>query len=102
MPDANPISGPYSVTPEPYHSKFGKYSKVVIVSATANNPFTATGSYANPIGVSTNDNVATALITFKDGGNVTTADMLSGMIYPFNVLTVSGTFSAGKHVHVYY
>lgn len=102
MPNANPISGPYTAPAASYHTSSDKYSRVVIVSATANNPFTATGSFSNPIGISTNDNVATAVITFKNGSNITTADMASGVIYPFDVYTVAGTFTAGKHVHLYY
>lgn len=96
------VQPPYNYTALPYHDGFGQYSKVVIVSATSNNPFTATGSFSNPVGVSTNDNVATALIYFKNGGNITTADMATGVIYPFQISYVSGTFSAGKHIHVYY
>lgn len=99
---SNPVQPPYNYTALPYHTGFNQYSKVVIVSASTNNPFTATGSFANPIGISTNDTVATALIYFKDGGNITTADMAPGVIYPFQVSYVSGTFSSGKHIHLYY
>lgn len=103
MPDANPISGPYSEVPATaYHIGSDKYSKVVKVSVSVNNPFTATGSFSNPIGISTNDTTSLVLITFKNGGNVSPSDMTPGVIYPFDVLTVSGTFTAGKHVHLYY
>ena len=102
MAAENPIQPPYNYTALPYHTGFNQYSKVVIVSANTNNPLTTTGSFANPIGISTNDNVTTALIYFKDGGNITTADMTSGVIYPFQVSYVSGTFSSGKHIHLYY
>jgi len=102
MPDANPISGPYSVPATPYHSNVGKYSRVIISSATVNNPFTATGSFANPIGISTNDNVATVRIRFKDGSDVTTADLAPGVIYPFDIQSISGSYTAGKHCHIYY
>jgi hypothetical protein len=103
MPDANPISGPYTGVPATtYHASSDKYSKVVKVSVNTNNPFTATGSYSNPIGVSTNDNSTLVLLTFKNGDSVSPADMTSGVIYPFDILTVSGTFTAGKYVHLYY
>lgn len=99
---SNPIQPPYNYTTTPYHNRYGQYSKVVNVTQAVNNPFTATGSFANPIGVSTNDSVATVLVYFKDGGNITTADMASGVIYPFQISYISGTFSSGKHIHVYY
>jgi hypothetical protein len=102
MAGENPISGPYSVTPGPYHAKSDKYSRVIISSASTNNPFTATGSFANPLGISTDDNTAAVIITFKDGGNVTTMDLAPGVIYPFDILTISGTYSSGKHCHIYY
>lgn len=102
MANANPISGPYSAPQVPYHADYGEYTSVVIVSATSNNPFTATGSFSNPRGVSTNDNAATAVITFKNGSSITAADMASGVIYPFDILSVSGTFTTGKRITVYY
>ena len=102
MAGENPISGPYSVPAAAYHAKSDKYSRVIISSASTNNPFTATGSFANPIGISTNDNVATVLITFKNGSNITTADLAPGVIYPFDIQSISGSYTAGKHCHIYY
>ena len=102
MADTNLISGPYSVPATMYHNNVGKYSRVIISSASTNNPFTATGSFANPIGISTNDTTALVLITFKDGSNVTTADLATGVIYPFDVQSISGSYTAGKHCHIYY
>jgi hypothetical protein len=99
---STPVQPPYNFPLTTYHTAYGQYSRVVNVTQTVNNPFTATGSFSNPIGVSTNDNVATALIYFKGGGNITTADMAPGVIYPFQVSYVSGTFTNGKHIHVYY
>jgi hypothetical protein len=101
MPDANPVNPIYSYQ-NAYHAPVGKYSKVIISSATENNPFTATGSFANPIGISTNDNVAAVVIRFKDGSNITSADLAPGVIYPFDVQSISGSYSSGKHCHIYY
>jgi hypothetical protein len=102
MAGENPISGPYSAPAAVYHAKNAKYSKVVISSASVNNPFTATGSFANPLGISTNDNTASVSIVFKNGSSITTADLAPGVIYPFDILTISGTYSSGKHCHIYY
>jgi|688.fasta_scaffold1201032_1 hypothetical protein len=102
MAGENPISGPYSAPASIYHAKSDKYSRVVISSATVNNPFTATGSFANPLGISTNDNTASVSIVFKNGSSITTADLAPGVIYPFDILIISGTYTAGKHCHIYY
>jgi hypothetical protein len=50
---SNPISGPYSAPAASYSSAISnsKYSRVVHVSGSLNNPFTATGSNANPAGI---------------------------------------------------
>ena len=51
MPDANPISGPYSVPVAVYHqSNAAQYVRTVRVTATTNNPLVLTGSYANNSG----------------------------------------------------
>ena len=51
MPDANPISGPYSVPVTVYHqSNAAQYVRTVRVTATTNNPLVLTGSYANNAG----------------------------------------------------
>ena len=49
---SNPTSGPYSAPAASYSSTLSnsKYSRVVHVSGSLNNPFTATGSNANPAG----------------------------------------------------
>lgn len=48
----NPISGPYTAPAASYSSvrSNSAYSRVVHVSGSLNNPFTATGSNANPAG----------------------------------------------------
>ena len=51
MPETtNPISGPYSAPAATYNSSKinATYSRTVRVTATANNPFNATGSFLNP------------------------------------------------------
>ena len=54
MPDANPISGPYSAPAQSYTTVAGasaaEYTRTVRVTATLNNPLTLTGSYANNTG----------------------------------------------------
>ena len=51
MSEANPISGPYSVPVTAYHQvNAAQYVRTVRVTATTNNPFTLTGSYANNAG----------------------------------------------------
>jgi len=51
MPDANPISGPYSVAIAAYHQpNAATYTRTVRVTATTNNPLTLTGSFANNAG----------------------------------------------------
>lgn len=51
MPDANPISGPYSVAITAYHQpNAAQYVRTVRVNATTNNPLTLTGSFANNAG----------------------------------------------------
>ena len=102
MPDANPISGPYSAPAKTYHNGPAKYQKIV----TVNNgmlPFTATGSYAGSIGVSTNDNSGTVTLIFANGGGQTTlSDFTNNVIYELGVYQISGSLSGGKHVHLYY
>jgi len=44
----NPVPGPYTTTATPYHQvNTAKYVRAIRVTATQNNPFTLTGSFAN-------------------------------------------------------
>ncbi len=47
----NPVSGPYSAPASRYHQGRGaEYVRTIRVTATQNNPFTLTGSFANNTG----------------------------------------------------
>lgn len=106
MPDANPISGPYTAPYKPYHNGPAKYQRIVTVD-NGMLPFTATGSYAGPIAMSTNDNSGTVTITLADGnggngGTTTLSDFANNVIYELGLYQISGSLAGGKHVHVYY
>jgi hypothetical protein len=71
MPDANPISGPYTVPAYNYTSAdapntAADYSRTVRVTGSLNNPLTLTGSYANNAGFIIM-NTGSVYLTAKDG-----------------------------------
>lgn len=75
MPDANPISGPYTVPAYNYTSAnapntAADYSRTVRVTGSLNNPLTLTGSYANNAGFIIM-NTASVFLTTKDGTQYT-------------------------------
>lgn len=103
---ANPVSGPYSAPYRTYHYGPAKYQRILTVDSSLL-PFTATGSYASPIAVSTNDNSSTITLTLADsyngnGGATTLSDFANNVIYELGVYRISGSLSSGKHVHLYY
>jgi hypothetical protein len=66
MPDANPISGYYGASAQPYHSSNpGKYNRTVLATAT----FIATGSYAGCVAFYQSGSSA-ATVTLLNGGTV--------------------------------
>lgn len=103
----NPISGPYNAPTRTYHSGPAKYQRVVTVTG-AMLPFTATGSYAGSIALSTNDNSNTVTITLADGngngggGEIALPDLANNVIYEFGAYYISGSLASGKHVHLFY
>jgi len=106
MPNANPIQGPYSAPARTYHSGPAKYQRIITVD-NAMLPFTATGSYAGVIGMSTNDNSNTITLTLADngtgnGGQMSLSDFSNNIIYDLGVYRISGSLSTGKHVHLFY
>lgn len=103
MPNANPISGPWPVTGAPkYHPGPAKYQKIVTVT-NGMLPFTATGSYASPIGISTNDNSGTVALLFpNNGGSTSLSDFSNNTIYELGIYQITGSLSGDKHVHLYY
>jgi hypothetical protein len=107
MPNANPISGPYNSPYTRYHKGPAKYQKIVTVTNSML-PFTATGSFAGSIGVSTNDNAQSVWLTLADGngvgggGTTTMSDFSNNVIYELGVYSISGSLSGDKHIHLYY
>lgn len=102
----NPISGPYDAPARTYHSGPAKYQRVVTVTNSML-PFTATGSFAGPIALSTNDNSNAVTIMLADnyngsGGSVTLPDLSNNVIYEFGAYYISGSLSANKHIHLFY
>jgi len=104
---ANPISGPYTAPAKTYHYGPAKYQRVLTVTNSML-PFTATGSYAGPIAVSTNDNTAAVTLVLgasgnsSYGGTTTLADLNNNVIYDLGVYRITGTLGAGDQVHLYF
>lgn len=103
----NPISGPYNAPARTYHFGPAKYQRVVTVTG-AMLPFTATGSYAGSIALSTNDNSNSITITLADGNNggsggeISLSDLTNNIMYEFGAYYISGSLTAGKHIHLFY
>jgi hypothetical protein len=97
MPDTtNPIFGPYSAPAATYNSSKinATYSRTVRVTATTNNPFTATGSNANPAGFLIM-NTGSLFITASSGTGYFGADFHEAgqnhQIFPISLRYVSAS-----------
>jgi hypothetical protein len=90
MPDANPISGPYTVTREPVLYTNEASSFVVVNSA--NSPFFFTGSYSNTLGFIVSE-PAGVEISGSAGYNITGSAVATGQFQPIPVykIATSGT-----------
>ncbi len=98
---ANPISGPYTAPAKTYHYGPAKYQRIVTV-INSMLPFIATGSFASPIGVSTNDNSNTVTLVLATGGTTTLSDFANNTIYELGVYRITGSLAGSDHVHLYF
>ena len=90
MPDANPITGPYTGVPASiYHINPAKFNRAVVAAS----PFIATGSNANSAGFYVSGSSAT--VTLANGGSIfvpATAAANPAAVYEMSVAAVtSGT-----------
>ena len=87
MPDANPISGPYTTTPVAYHQTPAKYNRAYLAGA----GFIATGSYGNSVAFYQSGSAA-ATVTLVNGGTVSVPAISSSgsaAIYEMSVSSVT-------------
>ena len=102
MPDANPISGPYSAPAYNYTSAnapntAADYSRTVRVTGSLNNPLTLTGSYANNSGFIVLQPGSLALTFNGHSGSFTAGQFhqagAAHVIYPIQLTYVSASIT---------